>query len=65
VENVVAEKNIMQKVSHPLIVNLSASFKDPSYAYLVMDFLVGGELFTLIKLSRRFSETITRFYIGE
>eukprot|EP01134_Creolimax_fragrantissima_P005835 CFRG5835T1 len=65
VENVLAERKIMSEIDFPLLVNLSASFKDQQHAYLVMDFLVGGELFTLIKLSRRFSETTTKFYVGE
>ncbi|KNC77818.1 AGC/PKA protein kinase, partial [Sphaeroforma arctica JP610] len=65
VDNVLAEKQIMGEIDFPLLVNLSASFKDAKKAYLVMDYLVGGELFTLIKLSRRFSESIAKFYIGE
>jgi len=38
-------------VQHPFIVNLWGSFQDTTNLYMVMDFVPGGELFTLLRRS--------------
>merc|ERR1712113_1008761 len=43
---------------------LMALYQDPLYLYFVMEPLLGGELFTLLRYNGKFSEKICRFYIS-
>ena len=45
------EQAMLQSVQHPFIVNLWGTFQDASNLYMVMDFVPGGELFTLLRRS--------------
>ena len=49
----------------PWVVSLFYSFQDPTYLYLVMEFLPGGDLMTMLIKYDTFSEDVTRFYIAE
>lgn len=48
VHAVIQERDIMEKVNHPFIVNLISSFQDSSFLYLVFNLVQGGELFNRI-----------------
>nr|XP_046908202.1 cAMP-dependent protein kinase catalytic subunit 1-like isoform X2 [Dermatophagoides farinae] len=65
VEHTLNEKKILQAVDFPFLVHLDASFKDGGHLYMVMDFIQGGELFTKIRLFKRFSEQMARFYAAQ
>jgi protein kinase A len=45
------EQHMLECVQHPFIINLWGSFQDASSLYMVMDFVPGGELFTLLRRS--------------
>lgn len=45
------EQLILQAVQHPFIINLWGTFQDTANLYMVMDFVPGGELFTLLRRS--------------
>ena len=45
------EREMLEAVQHPFIVNLWGTFQDPHNLYMVMDFVAGGELFTLLRRS--------------
>lgn len=45
------EREMLEAVQHPFIVNLWGTFQDPRNLYMVMDFVPGGELFTLLRRS--------------
>lgn len=47
------------------IVQLQYSFKDNMYLYLVMDYLPGGDLMSLLIKEDIMSEEATRFYAAE
>lgn len=47
------------------VVQLYYSFQDVSHLYLLMEFLPGGDLMTMLIKYDTFSEDVTRFYIGE
>lgn len=52
VKHVMDEKAMLAQVSrsgHPFIVKLQATFQDAACLYLVMDFVPGGEFFTLLR----------------
>lgn len=59
------EKEIMQNLTCPFIVQLHFAFQSPSKLYMVMDFMIGGELFFHLKKKEKFSESETRFYASE
>jgi len=62
VDHIMAEKNVMEQLSFPFIVNLAGSFKDDRYVYLVMEVVPGGELFTHLRRARKFSDEISKFF---
>ncbi|ORX50137.1 kinase-like protein [Hesseltinella vesiculosa] len=41
---VVAERQLLEQLSYPLIVNLRYAFQDDSYLYMAMDYMPGGDL---------------------
>ncbi|KAI8883124.1 kinase-like protein [Backusella circina FSU 941] len=63
--HVKAERDILAESNSPWIVQLYFSFQDPTYLYLIMEFLPGGDLMTMLIKYDTFSEPVTQFYIGE
>lgn len=47
------------------MVNLFNTFQDSSYLYMLMEFLPGGDLMTMLIKYEVFSEDITRFYMAQ
>lgn len=60
-----AERDILSTSNNPWIVELKASFQDPKYLYLVMEYLGGGDLMTLLMKKDILSEDEAKFYIAE
>ncbi|KAF8347888.1 AGC/NDR protein kinase [Amanita rubescens] len=60
-----AERDVLAESTSPWVVQLFYSFQDPLYLYLVMEFLPGGDLMTMLMKYDMFSEDVTRFYIAE
>ena len=61
-----SEKETLNLVSGmPFFVQLYGTFQDPYYCYFLMEYAVGGELFTQLHIQRRFSEDRARFYSCE
>ncbi|ORE02363.1 camp-dependent protein kinase 6 [Rhizopus microsporus var. microsporus] len=65
VEHTNNERAILASVQHPFIVNLWGSFQDDANLYMVMDYVPGGELFSFLRKSKKFSNEVARFYAGE
>ena len=55
IEHTNNEQRMLQSVQHPFIINLWGVFQDAGNLYMVMDFVPGGELFTLLRRSNVFS----------
>ena len=55
----------MAENRHPFIVSLQHSFQDDQHLYLVMDFVGGGDLFSLIEKKGRLPEDWARIYSAE
>ena len=55
------EQAMLSSVQHPFIINLWGSFQDNTNLYMVMDFVPGGELFTLLRRSNVSSVLLYRF----
>ena len=65
VNHVKAERDILASSKNEWIVNLLNSFQDEKYLYLVMEFLQGGDLMTLLMKKDILTEEESRFYIAE
>ena len=65
VQHVKAERNILATVENPWIVELKYSFQDEKNLYLVMEYLGGGDLMTLLIRKNVLSEVESKFYIAE
>ncbi|KAF9577360.1 Serine/threonine-protein kinase, partial [Lunasporangiospora selenospora] len=63
--HVKAERDVLAGSESPWVVQLYYSFQDPQYLYLIMEFLPGGDLMTMLIKYDTFSEDVTRFYIAE
>ncbi|KAI8996883.1 kinase-like domain-containing protein [Pilobolus umbonatus] len=63
--HVKAERDILAESDSPWIVQLYFSFQDTINLYLIMEFLPGGDLMTMLIKYDTFSEPVTQFYIGE
>jgi protein kinase X len=46
-------------------VNMYAHFKDKDTIYMLMEFVIGGELFSQLRKVGRFSNETARFYSAE
>lgn len=65
VEHTNSERAMLARVQHPFIVNLWGTFQDSTNLYMIMDFVPGGELFTLLRKSQRFPNPVAKFYAAE
>lgn len=63
--HVKAERDVLAESDSPWIVQLYYSFQDITNLYLIMEFLPGGDLMTMLIKYDTFSEPVTQFYIGE
>ncbi|CAL1546687.1 unnamed protein product [Lymnaea stagnalis] len=60
-----AERNILEAVKHPFIVDLHYAFQTDGKLYLILEYLPGGELFTHLEREGIFMEDMASFYLGE
>lgn len=51
VEHTNDERRMLADVKHPFLITLWGTFQDPKNLYMVMDFVEGGELFSLLRKS--------------
>jgi protein kinase A len=52
VEHTNDERRMLQEVKHPFLITLWGTFQDSRNLYMVMDFVEGGELFSLLRKSQ-------------
>ena len=64
VSHINSERSILMKVDHPFLVNMVASFQDSKNCYMLMEYVVGGEIFSYLRRARQFSADVARFYIS-
>ncbi|KAL3267904.1 hypothetical protein HHI36_007043 [Cryptolaemus montrouzieri] len=60
-----AERNILEEVKHPFIVDLKYAFQTGGKLYLILEYLSGGELFMHLEREGIFLEDCAIFYLAE
>lgn len=65
VAHVRAERDILVEADHQWVVKMYYSFQDAMNLYLIMEFLPGGDMMTLLMKKDTLSEETTQFYIAE
>jgi len=62
-QNVISEKTIMEMADHPFILRLHKTFKDRDCLYMLLEFVQGGELFSLLHIrGGKLADKDARFY---
>lgn len=65
VQRILAERNILITVRNPFVVRFFYSFTCRDNLYLVMEYLIGGDLYSLLRKVGCLEEDIARIYIAE
>ena len=65
VDHVKAERNLLVNVNSQCVVKLYYSFQDDQFLYLVMEYLPGGDVMTLLIRRDTLTEEETRFYLAQ
>lgn len=60
-----SERDILAESDSPWVVKLHTTFQDSTFLYMLMEFLPGGDLMTMLIKYEIFTEDITRFYMAE
>jgi protein-serine/threonine kinase len=63
--NIRSERDVLAEAESPWVVKLYTTFQDTHFLYMLMEFLPGGDLITMLIKYEVFSEDITRFYMAE
>jgi len=56
------ERAVMAMLDSPFIVKLIATYKDRTNVYFLMEAVLGGELFTVLRFNKKFSDKTSMFY---
>ncbi|OOF99591.1 hypothetical protein ASPCADRAFT_203362 [Aspergillus carbonarius ITEM 5010] len=65
IEHTNDERRMLNRVRHPFLITLWGTWQDSRNLYMVMDFVEGGELFSLLRKSQRFPNPVAKFYAAE
>ncbi|KAL5987078.1 putative serine/threonine protein kinase ire4, partial [Asimina triloba] len=65
IERILAERNILITVRNPFVVRFYYSFTCSDNLYLVMEYLNGGDLYSLLRKVGCLEEDVARIYIAE
>eukprot|EP00298_Acanthocystis_sp_HF-20_P026885 c4717_g1_i1.p1 GENE.c4717_g1_i1~~c4717_g1_i1.p1 ORF type:complete len:337 (-),score=79.76 c4717_g1_i1:25-1035(-) len=64
-DHIKSEKQILQQVNHPNIVNYIGSCQDPKYLYIMMEYVQGGEFFTHLRKAGKFPNNTAVYYAAQ
>ena len=65
VEHTNDERRMLKLVEHPFLIRMWGTFQDARNLFMVMDYIEGGELFSLLRKSQRFPNPVAKFYAAE
>ena len=63
-KSVKAERDLLERMNHPFIINMHFSFQDNEHLYIAMDLLTGGDLRYQLCIKKKFSEQETKFFLA-
>jgi len=63
-EHMKNERRVMFLLDSPFIVKLYATYKDETCVFFLLESVLGGELFSLLRKQLSFNEPVARFYLG-
>mmetsp|Transcript_23283 Transcript_23283/g.38927 ORF Transcript_23283/g.38927 Transcript_23283/m.38927 type:complete len:355 (+) Transcript_23283:326-1390(+) len=64
VEHVLSEKAILNSVNHPFIIRLFKTYQDRDNVYMLLEYVPGGEIFSHLRRTGRFTNDAAKFYAG-
>ncbi|TID29344.1 hypothetical protein CANINC_002027 [Pichia inconspicua] len=65
VEHANDERKILSICRHPFITRMWGTFQDCKSIFIIMDYIEGGELFSLLRKSKVFPNQVAKFYSAE
>ncbi|KAF9970220.1 hypothetical protein BGZ73_007102, partial [Actinomortierella ambigua] len=65
VNHVLAERRVLALTRTPFVVQLFYAFSSKDYLYLVMEYVIGGDVSSLLAVYGYFEESMARMYIAE
>lgn len=65
VEHILSEKAVLEEICHPFIVNLIATFSNETRLFMVLEYIIGGELFSHLRKAGKFPADVSKFYAAE
>jgi len=65
VEHTNDERKMLKLIEHPFLIRMWGTFQDSRNLFMVMDYIEGGELFSLLRKSQRFPNPVAKFYAAE
>ncbi|ORX52343.1 Pkinase-domain-containing protein [Hesseltinella vesiculosa] len=65
VEHINNERKVLAATNHPFLVKLFGTFQDNTNLYMVLSWVPGGELFSILRRQQCFCEDTSRFYAGQ
>ena len=65
VHRIKVEREVMAEANHPFLVKLYYSFQTAEKLYMVMEFVNGGDLYSLLRNVGYLAEEVVRLYAGE
>jgi protein kinase A len=60
--HIISEKQTMAKLNSPFLIRLYATYKDKNQLYFLLEPSLGGELFTVLRKRKLFSDSVAAFY---
>ena len=65
VDHILAEAAILSEIHHPFIVNMLKGFMDDDRLYILLEYVIGGELFSHLRKAGKFPNDVAKFYSSE
>lgn len=65
IEHTNDERRILAMCRHPFITRMWGTFQDCKSIFIIMDYIEGGELFSLLRKSKIFPNQVAKFYSAE
>jgi serine/threonine protein kinase len=64
IEHIMNEKRVMAVLEHPFLVTFYGSFKDANNLFFLLEPVLGGELFSVLRAKTFFDEATAKFFAG-